>query len=219
MKKFLSILALAALGAAGLFAQIKPEMSDTISGSIYADNWFSLFVNGKLVAVDSIDFLPHNVVTLDLLPEYPMTIAIIAKDNADVKNGMEYGDHIGDGGFILKFSDGTVTSASWKVFTVFKGPLNKDTKNPQVTYTALPEGWQKPGFNDTAWPSATVYSQQRISPKKPFFDHDFSGALWIWSSELDLDNTVLFRTVVTKPGATKRWTTVPDLDVSGAPLK
>lgn len=193
-------------------------MRDTIAGSIYADNWFSLFVNGKLVAVDSIDFLPHNVVTLDLLPEYPMTIAVLAKDNADAKTGMEYGDRIGDGGFILKFSDGTVTSASWKVFTVFRGPLGSTT-NPEVTYTPIPEGWHKPGFNDSAWPAATVYSQQRIGPKKPFFDHDFAGASWIWSSDLDLDNTVLLRTVVTKPGATKRWTTAPDLDVSGAPYR
>ena len=37
-----------------------------------------------------------------------MTIAIIAKDNADPKTGLEYGNHIGDAGFILKFADGTL---------------------------------------------------------------------------------------------------------------
>ena len=41
---------------------VKPAMSDTIHGSVYADNWFAMYINGKLVAVDSIDFLPHNVV-------------------------------------------------------------------------------------------------------------------------------------------------------------
>lgn len=68
---------------------VKPEMRDTIRGAMYADNWFAMYVNGKLVTVDSIDFLPHNVVAIDLLPEYPMTVAVIAKDNADphVKSG------------------------------------------------------------------------------------------------------------------------------------
>ena len=62
---------------------VKPAMSDTVHGAVYADNWFAMYINGKLVSVDSIDFLPHNVVQLDILPEYPMTIAVIAKDNAD----------------------------------------------------------------------------------------------------------------------------------------
>src|SRR3954463_10111689 len=90
--------------------QIKPGTTDTIKASVYADNWFMMYINGKLVAVDPIDFLPHNEVTLDILPEYPMTIAILAKDNADPKTGLEYGDHAGDAGLIVKFADGTVSS-------------------------------------------------------------------------------------------------------------
>ncbi len=50
----------------------KPQMSDTISASMYADNWFMLYINGELVAVDSIRFIPHNVVAVDILPSYPM---------------------------------------------------------------------------------------------------------------------------------------------------
>jgi hypothetical protein len=46
-------------------------MSDTVRGAMYADNWFAMWINGRLVAVDSIDFLPHTVVSVDLLPEYP----------------------------------------------------------------------------------------------------------------------------------------------------
>ena len=89
----------------------KPQMSDTIKANIYADNWFVLYINGELVAVDSIKFIPHNVVSVDILPTHPMTIAVMAKDNADPKTGMEYANtNIGDGGFILKFGDGTVTN-------------------------------------------------------------------------------------------------------------
>ena len=41
---------------------IKPTMNDTIKANIYADNWFMMYINGKLVVTDPIDFLPHNVV-------------------------------------------------------------------------------------------------------------------------------------------------------------
>ena len=105
-------------------------------------------INGQIVAVDSIAFLPHNVVSVDILPEYPMTIAVLAKDNADPKTGLEYGNQIGDGGFILKFADGTVTDGSWKAKCFFRGPLNGDVKNPRVEHTPIPENWFAVNFDD-----------------------------------------------------------------------
>jgi hypothetical protein len=195
---------------------VKPSMGDTVHGAMYADNWFALYVNGKQVAVDSIDFLPHNVVAVDILPEYPMTIAVLAKDNADPKTGCEYGNQIGDGGFILKFADGTVTNARWKAKCFMHGPIDRDTKDPKVRTEPLPEGWHLPGFDDSAWPAAVEYAQERIDPKQPFFEHDFKGATWIWTGDLDLDNTVILRTTVGKPGWKPRWTTKPDLQVAPA---
>lgn len=93
----------------------KPSMTDTVKANLYADNWFVLYINGEMVAIDSIKFIPHNVVSVEILPFCPMTIAVMAKDNADPKTGMEYANtNIGDAGFILKFGDGTVTNANWK---------------------------------------------------------------------------------------------------------
>ena len=40
----------------------KPKITDTVKATVYADNWFKLYLNGNLVAVDSISFIPHNVV-------------------------------------------------------------------------------------------------------------------------------------------------------------
>jgi hypothetical protein len=196
---------------------VKPEMRDTIKGAMYADNWFAMYINGRLVAVDSIDFLPHNVVAIDLLPEYPMTIAVLAKDNADPKTGCEYGRSIGDGGFILKFADGTVTDASWKARCFFHGPVDRDTANPTVRLEPLPERWFAVDFDDSKWDSATVYPEERISPKQPFYEHDFKEAKWIWTADLDLDNTVILRKKVERPDEKRRWTTKPDLDASCAP--
>ncbi len=232
-----------AKGKGGPPGLIKPSIADTIKLNVYADNWFMLYVNGRLVAVDSIQFTPHNVVSVDFLPEYPMTIAVLAKDNADPKTGLEYGASIGDGGFILKFADGTVTNASWKAKNYWRapathptrpsdapsshlsrsarlhGPVNGDTTNPKVIQDPIPANWWAIDFDDSNWKNAKEYTVQEVDPKQPYFEHDFEGAKFIWTDDLALDNTVIFRTKVEKPGWTPRWNTKPDLDVSGAPLR
>lgn len=203
-------------GPAGL---VKPSLADTMKLNVYADNWFMLYVNGRLVAVDSIQFTPHNVVSVDFLPEYPMTIAVLAKDNADPRNGMEYGTSIGDGGFILKFADGTVTNARWKAKNFFHGPVNGDTANPQVKQEPLPVNWWAAEFDDRTWANAKEYTVEEVDPKQPYFDNDFEGAKFIWTDDIALDNTVIFRTKIEKPEWKQRWNTKPDLDVTGVPQR
>lgn len=176
----------------------KPKIADTVRANIYADNWFKLYINGNLVAVDSISFIPHNVVSVDILPEYPMTIAVMAKDNADPNTGLEYNNtNLGDGGFVLKFGDGTVTSAAWKAKSFFHGP--KDLDNPKVTHTPIPDGWFEPDFDDRDWAQATEHTEDAVGPKEPFYEYDFEGAKWIWTDDLALDNLVLFRFKVDRP--------------------
>lgn len=204
-------------GKGGPPGLVKPSIADTIKLNVYADNWFMLYVNGRLVAVDSIQFTPHNVVSVDFLPEYPMTIAVLAKDNADPKTGMEYGTSIGDGGFCLKFADGTVTNATWKAKNFFHGPVNADTANPKVIQDPLPANWWATDFDDSTWKNAKEYTVEEVDPKQPYFENDFESAKFIWTDDIALDNTVIFRTKVEKPGWTPRWNTKPDLDVSGVP--
>ena len=178
----------------------KPQMGDTVKANIYADNWFILYINGELVAVDSIKFIPHNVVSVDILPSYPMTIAVMAKDNADPKTGMEYANtQIGDAGFILKFGDGTVTNANWKARKFSWGPIDYDSKNPRVENISIPENWFAIDFDDSSWSQAKEYTEEQVGPKQSFFEHDFKGAKFIWSDDIELDNTVIFRHVVKSP--------------------
>lgn len=178
----------------------KPALADTIRVHVYADNWFSLYVNGELVAVDSIAFIPHNVISVDVLPRYPMTIAVMARDNADPKTGMEYANsNVGDGGFILKFADGTVTDGSWKARCFTHGPVGGDTKAPRVETKPIPENWFAPDFDDSEWALAKEYAEAAVGPKQPFYDADFAGATFIWTDDLRLDNTVIFRKVVESP--------------------
>lgn len=178
----------------------KPQMSDTIKVNIYADNWFMLYINGELVAVDSISFVPHNVISVDILPSYPMTIAVMAKDNFDPKSGMEYANtNIGDGGFILKFGDGTVTNGAWKAKRISWGPIDRDTKNPRVESIPVPENWYSTAYDDSTWAKAKEYTEEEVGPKQPYFEADFKGAKFIWSEDIALDNVVLFRHVVKAP--------------------
>jgi hypothetical protein len=208
---------IAAWAQAGL---IKPGVNNTITLNAYADNWCVIFINGKMVAMDSIDFLPHNQVSVKILPEYPLTIAVLAKDNADPATGLEYGTQIGDAGFILKLGDGTVTSAAWKAKNFFKGPLNSDTRNPVVQHTPIPANWYAKDFDDSAWGFATEYTAARVGPDGDYVANDFTNAKFIWTDDLNLDNTVIFRTTVQKPtNYVKSWNTTPNLDVSALPAE
>ncbi len=207
IKAMIMVLAMAGVLSALVVQGIrKPSMEDTIKANVYADNWFEMYINGELVAVDSIKFIPHNVISVDILPKYPMTIAVLAKDNADPKSGMEYANtNIGDGGFILKFGDGTVTDKSWKAMSFSHGPVNGDTKNPTVRNTPIPQNWYAVDFDDSKWPNAKEYTEEEVGPKQPYYDHDFKGARFIWSDDVALDNTVVFRRhVATAPDGKSR---------------
>jgi hypothetical protein len=178
----------------------KPRIADTVRANVYADNSFKLYINGELIAVDSITFVPHNVVSVDVLPAYPMTIAVMGIDNADPKTGIEYANtSIGDGGFILKLGDGTVTNATWQAKKFSWGPIDGDAKNPRVESIPVPQDWYAVDFDDSNWPNAKEFTEEEIGPKEPFFEHDFKGAMFIWSDDVKLDNLVLFRTVVKSP--------------------
>ena len=218
MRQAVAVLGL--LGWAGLHGQpapgiIRPTFQNVLKLNAYADNWCMVYINGKPAAVDQIEFLPHNVVTVSVLPSYPMTIAVLARDNADPKTGLEYGTQVGDGGFILKLSDGTVTSGKWKAKAFSTGPLNGDTRNPRVRSTPIPPNWFAPEFDDSGWASATEYPESQVRPDGDYASFDFAGAKFIWTDDILLDNTVLFRyTATAPPGFRKTWNADGDTDIT-----
>ncbi len=185
---------------------VKPNMSDTVTLNVYADNWFKLYINGKLIATDSIAFMPHNIVSVDVLPEYPMTIAVMARDYADAVTGKEYENtNIGDGGFILKLGDDVVSNASWKGRCFFFGPM--EGQDPPVKHVPIPEDWFAVDFDDHGWEAVTVYEEATVRPPRVFGEYDFTGAQFICTGDLDLHNTVIFRATIERPGWKARWNT------------
>jgi hypothetical protein len=88
-----------------------------------------------------------------------------------------------------------------------------------VKQEPLPANWWAVDFDDSAWAHAREFTEEDVSPKQPYFESDFAGAKFIWTSDLALDNTIIFRTKIEKPGWRPRWNTKPDLDVTAAPVR
>jgi hypothetical protein len=112
--------------------EIDPD-GEVITGYIVADNYFELYVNGKLVAVDAIPYTPFNSVIVKFKAKRPMTYAFKLVDwDEHLGLGMElFGGnpwHPGDGGLIARFSDGTVTDSSWKAQSFYIAPLNSPSE-------------------------------------------------------------------------------------------
>jgi hypothetical protein len=110
-------------------SQVKTVVIDPdgveITGYIFADNYYELYVNGTFVARDGLGMTPFNSTVVRFRAKYPMTYAIKAVDwETHPGLGLEYDQYnVGDGGFIARFSDGTVTGPDWKVETFYIAPL------------------------------------------------------------------------------------------------
>jgi hypothetical protein len=199
-----------------------------ISGFIFADNYYELFVNGTFVARDAIAFTPFNSTAVRFKARYPITYAVKMVDwGSHIGIGMEYArNNVGDGGFIARFSDGTVTSAAWKAAPFYIAPLDdprcvdiangRDASrcpdrpacaddNPYTTCKALhfrvPENWTHPTFDDSPWPSATEYRAEEVTTQPAYtrYTRLFEPARFIWSRSLKLDNLVLARYTARAP--------------------
>jgi hypothetical protein len=167
---------------------------EVVTGFMIADNYFELYINGRLIGVDATPFTPFNSHVVRFRVKRPYTIAVLAQDWEDKLGlGMEvFGGndwHSGDGGFVARFSDDTITNSSWKAQSFVIAPLAHpddvveygdihDTshlgrihplaKLPTcrehcfaVRYP-IPEGWAEPGFDDSNWPQAFEYLDQEV---------------------------------------------------------
>lgn len=194
---------------------------EIISGFLYGDNYFELYVNGKLVGVDPVPYTPFNSSFVKFKAKRPIKYAIKLIDweeNLGIGSELNGGNSFypGDGGFVAKFSDGSVTNANWKAQTFYIAPLsnvncvtetgNNRNSNGCSTYPtsanasyalhwAIPSDWYAATYDYKAWPSANIFTSAQVGPKVAYtnFTAQFSDAQFIWSSNLILDNMVLLR--------------------------
>jgi hypothetical protein len=194
--------------------------SVAFQAEVWADNWFSLYVNGKKVGEDSVPITTEksfNSEKIKFSASYPFTVGVMAKDFTENASGLEYigkpNQQIGDAGFIIQIREvvsGKVVAYSardWKVLTINKAPLNPEcvsssTPNVDCKFfnVAIPSTWASATFKDTTWKNATEFSKETVGVKDGYFDFTWApGAALVWSSDLKLDNTILLRKVVKTP--------------------
>ncbi|MSO30530.1 MAG: hypothetical protein EXQ48_06225 [Acidobacteria bacterium] len=194
-----------------------------ITGFVFADNYYELYVNGRLVARDSIGMTPFNSTAVRFRAKYPMTYAIKGID-WETKHGlgMEYQPfNIGDAGVMAYFSDGNGTHADWRAETFYVAPLDdpmcvrtaggRDSsfcsqavrpacaqtkpESCKAVHFPIPAAWMAPAFNDSAWPRAIVWRPVEVSFYRGYLNYakHFGDAEFIWTRNIRLDNLVLAR--------------------------
>lgn len=184
---------------------------------VWADNWMGVYVDGTLIGEDSVSITTErsfNSETFEFEAAYPFTLAIEAKDYIETDSGLEYigldNQQIGDGGIIaqVKDSSGTVvavTTGDWLALVTHQAPLNTDCESAADPDTecdseisSAPSDWTSSDFDDSAWDTATVWDAEAVDPKIGYDDISWdSAAEFLWGSDLQVDNIVLLRTVVT----------------------
>lgn len=211
----------AATTAAATGSTLPEAMLKSFKAQMWADNWFSLYVNEAYVGEDSVPITTErsfNSETLSFKASYPFELNFIIKDFKQNDTGLEYigstKQQMGDGGFIAQITDTStgkivaVTSTAFKCKVIHKAPLNTacaKEANPTVascgaTILAEPSGWKSAGFNTTGWESATAYTAAQIGVKDGYYDIAWDAAAkLIWTSDLNADNTLLCKTTVTGP--------------------
>ena len=194
------------------------SVQSSFTAEVWADNWFSLYINGKLVGQDSVAITTEKSFNSDRITftaSYPFTIAMVTKDFKQNDTGLEYigtdRQQMGDGGFVAQFTDTSTgkvvayTNSSWRGLVVHQAPLNvscEKSKTPDTECTsrisAEPAGWSESSFNDASLPTASTYSKEQVGVKDGYNNISWSSnAQIIWTSDLEIDNTILWRYVVT----------------------
>ena len=195
-----------------------PEgVTSTFTAEVWADNWFSLYINGELVGEDSVPITTErsfNAETITFEATYPLTIAMVTKDFKETDSGLEYigepNQQMGDGGFIAQFTDTSkgkiiaTTNGDWRGLVIQNAPLNVECEKSadpdtdcQFETLDEPANWTSANFDDSSWANATSYLADEVGVKDGYNEITWdSAAEIIWGSNLNTNNTILWRTLI-----------------------
>ncbi len=107
--------------------------SEEFTAFVFADNYFELYVNGTLLAVDAVPFTPFNSSVIRFTADRPVTLAILGVDweenlalGSEAGRGSPYSP--GDAGIVMQIRDAegetvAITDASWRAQTFYTSPL------------------------------------------------------------------------------------------------
>lgn len=109
--------------------------SEVFTAYLFADNYFELHVNGKLLAIDPIPFTPFNSSIVRFKADRPVTMALKLVDweenlalGSEANPSTNY--HAGDAGITVHVKDDAgktvaISDESWRAQTFYTAPLRK----------------------------------------------------------------------------------------------
>ncbi|WP_158774050.1 PEBP family protein [Cobetia sp. L2A1] len=197
-----------------------PQSGTRLKAEVWVDNWFEMYVNGEKAMQDSVPITTErsfNSETAIIETQFPVTIAIKAKDFKENDSGLEYigtdRQQMGDGGMIAQFRDAKtgdvigVTNSDMHCLVVHHAPVKtscEDESDPQAgegacafEETTVDGDWTAPDFDDSDWPAAIEHAASDVSPKDGYDDIDWDdNAKFVWGESLKQDNTLLCRMTI-----------------------
>jgi hypothetical protein len=135
---------------------------------LFADNYFELYVNGKLIAVDPVPFTPFNSSIIRFKASRPLVLALKLVDweenlGLGSERGRGHDFQPGDGGIVIHLKDAlgktiALSDNTWRAQTFYTGPL-KDRSclkvvGPKRDSAACDTSGAKDGtsFSSAFWP-------------------------------------------------------------------
>ncbi|MDV7145335.1 hypothetical protein R3X27_21840 [Tropicimonas sp. TH_r6] len=109
--------------------------SEEFTALIFADNYFELYANGTLLAVDAVPFTPFNSSVIRFRADRPVSLAVLGVDwEENLALGSEAGRGSpfspGDAGIVMQIRDAAgetvaITDASWRAQTFYTSPITE----------------------------------------------------------------------------------------------
>tara|TARA_R110002126_G_scaffold286177_2_gene437649 strand:- start:1460 stop:2518 length:1059 start_codon:yes stop_codon:yes gene_type:complete len=171
---------------------------DIITGYIFGDNYFELYVNGIPVGKDAVPFTDFNSHLVKFKVNTPYTIAMKLVDweenlglGTEESGGFAY--HPGDGGMVAVFKDETentvaVTDSNWKAQTFYTAPikdLNCPTENGSSRNTSncdTSDETNGSSFYALHWELPTTWMDES------FDDEEWPNATTFTNTTIGVDN-------------------------------
>ena len=150
---------------------------------IFGDNYFELYVNGKLLAVDPVPFTQFNSNVVRFTAQRPVTLAFMMVDwEENLGLGSERGRGAafqpGDGGLVAQIQDTggntvAITDASWRAQTFYTAPLKQRDCLVVDGQTRDSSACDESGTND-----GTSYSAAHWKQPENWMMPEFDDSIW-----------------------------------------
>ena len=157
--------------------------AEEFTAYIFADNYFELYVNGKLLAIDPVPFTKFNSNVVRFAADRPVTIAVMMVDweenlglGSENNRGKMF--HPGDGGLVAHIQDANgktvaITDSSWSAQTFYTAPLNDRSCLVVDGQTRNSSACSEDGVDD-----ATNYSAAHWAQPDDWMMPEFDDSIW-----------------------------------------